>query len=176
MARKKNEEVKDVKEVKQESTYVPKKTNKGLVAGLIVVAVFFILVSIVIPIAFMAYVIFYSVKSTEFTQVSENTIEVTNAGIQVSVEDSKYDEKENCYVLSTKVLLTDKNKYNKNINFTDTINVTYSFIDGDGYTVGSETLFIGSLDKYDKWKQTVSFCGDYASSVKSYEVESVDSY
>lgn len=52
----------------------------------------------------------------------------------------------------------------------------WSFIDEDGYVVGSETLFIDSLDKYDKWRQTVSFCGEHASSVKSYEVESVDSY
>lgn len=173
---KKQEQEEVVSEVKQESAYVPKKTNRGLIAALIIAAVVVVALTVIVPIAFMVIVLFMAVDQTEFTKVDENTVELDNAGIRVTVEDSRYDEKDNCYVLSTKVLLTDRDKYKKADFLSDSINVTYSFIDGDGYVVGSEVLYIGNLDKYDKWKQTISFCGDYASSVRSYEVESVDSY
>ena len=57
----------------------------------------------------------------------------------------------------------------------DTVTVTYSFIDDDGYIVGNEAMFIENLDN-DKWKFDVNYCGSQAQSVDSYKVESVDNY
>lgn len=174
MARKKIEENNVIEE--KGSNYVPKKTNKGLVAALIVCAVLVVLFTVVLPIAFAAFVLFFSISQTEFTKIDDNTIYVDNAGIEVTVEDSRYVEEDNCYVLYTRTELKDADKYKKSNFISDTFDVTYSFIDEDGYVVGSESLFIGNLDSHDKWRQTVSACGDYAKNIKSYEVESVDIY
>lgn len=163
-------------EEKNNNGYVPKKTNRGLIALLIIGAVIMILVTVVLPIVFTIFVLFLAVEQTEFEVIDDNTINITNVGIEVMVEESKYDEENNCYVLFTKTEVKDRDKYKKSKFLSDTMNVTYSFIDTDGYVVGSETLFIESLDKYDKYKQTVSFCGEYAGSVESFEVESVDNY
>lgn len=151
----------------------PKKKKK---TGIIVLIVVVALIYFVLPILFFAFMIFVSIDSTEFKNIDENTIELPKVGMRVQVEDSKYDNKENCFVLSTRVELFDKEKYKNNILSADTINVNYSFMDKEGYVVGTETLYIDNISKYDKWKQTVSYCGEYAKNVTAYEVESVDSY
>lgn len=171
--KKKNEEI---IEKKSDNGYTPKKTHKGLIAALIICATVVVLVSVVLPIAFVVFVLFFSVENTKFTTIDPNTIEIDNVGIRVTVDDSRYDEADNCYILSTKTELIDKDKYKKASLLSDSMNVTYSFIDEEGYVVGSEELFIGNLESHDKWKQAVYYCGEYASSVKSFEVESVDAY
>ncbi|MCX4249154.1 MAG: FxLYD domain-containing protein [Bacilli bacterium] len=163
----KEEKTNEVAEIKPQ-----KKNRKGIIALIIVVAFIYL----ILPILFFAFIIFASIESTEFKSIDEKTIELPKVGMRVQVEDTNYDSKEKCFVLSTKVELFDKEKYKSNILSTDTINVNYSFLDKEGYVVGTETLYIENISKYDKWKQTISYCGEYAKNVTAYEVESVDSY
>lgn len=157
------------------STYVPKKTNRGLIAIMIVCATLMTLLTVILPIVFAIMVLFVAGNNAEFKVVSDDAIEITNLGLRVSVDDSYYDDKSKCYVLNTRAEIFDKEKY-KNIRFiNDTVTVTYSFIDDDGYIVGNEAMFIENLDN-DKWKFDVNYCGSQAQSVDSFKVESVDNY
>ena len=127
------------------SNYVPKKTNRGLIAIMIVCAVLMLLLTIILPIVFAIMVLFVAGNNTEFQVVSDDVIEITNLGLRVSVDDAYYDDKSECYVLNTRTEIFDKEKYKSIRLINDTITVTYSFIDDDGYIVGNEAMFIENL-------------------------------
>ena len=146
------------------SNYVPKKTNRGLIAIMIVCAVLMLLLTIILPIVFAIMVLFVAGNNTEFQVVSDDVIEITNLGLRVSVDDAYYDDKSECYVLNTRTEIFDKEKYKSIRLINDTITVTYSFIDDDGYIVGNEAMFIENLN-YDKWKFDVNYCGSQAQSL-----------
>lgn len=92
------------------STYVPKKTNRGLIAIMIVCATLMTLLTIILPIVFAIMVLFVAGNNAEFKVVSDDAIEITNLGLRVSVDDSYYDDKSKCYVLNTRAEIFDKEK------------------------------------------------------------------
>lgn len=162
----------------EEKAVQPKKSKKGLIILLIVIAVIMVILSIIAPFIFIFGLAFLFSGDTEYEQVNENVIKIPSYNITVEAIDADYDQKEECFILYTKVD-KEKKSQNKVANFFDygtSLEVTYKFKDKDGYVIGSESLYIEGMDKDNKWKQSVYYCDSYADSIYSYEVDSVNVY
>lgn len=161
------------------TTNVKKKSNKKLIILLIVVVAIVMVMSVVLPFAFIFGIALLFSGDTEYKSIDENTIKIPEYNITVEVTDTEYDKKDECFILYAKVDKGENAKTSKIKEFFDygtSLEVMYKFKDADGYIVGTEYLNIGEIDKVDKWKESVYYCGSYANEITSYEVDSVNVY
>ncbi|MCH5167018.1 MAG: hypothetical protein J1F35_03910 [Erysipelotrichales bacterium] len=161
------------------TTNVKKKSNKKLIILLIVVVAIIMILSVILPFAFIFGVALLFSGDTEYKSIDENTIKIPEYNITVEVTDTKYDKEDECFILYTKIDREDKVKNSKIKEFFDygtSLEVMYKFKDADGYVVGTEYLNIDEIDKVDKWKESVFYCGSYADEITSFEFDSVNVY
>lgn len=166
------------KELKSEDKDIkPKKSNKKFIITFIIAIGAFIILSYIIPFLFIFGAAFLFTGHIDYEEVNENIINVPKYNMTVEVTETKYDEEEKCFILYAKV---DKENFDKKSKKTifkgNHLEVTYKFKDEDGYVIGTEYLNVDEIDKNNKWKETVYFCGSYADTVKDFEVDSVSVY
>lgn len=121
-----------------------------------------------------AFAFIADANSKQKYEVKDNKVIVENNKIEIENLESRYDEEKKCYVIDSKITVNDNMK--KRFFTGESLTITYTLYDKDGYVVGTTEAYTESIRENKKFKKSATYCEEFADTVVTYKVTDITLY
>lgn len=141
------------------------KKNKKSNVIIIVACIILVLLINLLPIGLIIFGLFMDSSSYEI--LADGSVSINKGDLTIKAsQKGEYNEKEECYYVEGLLVNNTDNVY-------EYVDLTYTFYDDNGYTLGNSTAYLDKLDKNGTWKYKVSYCDIDSSDVTDFKFNSV---